>query len=125
MIRKKILTIGVLLTLALSLAACRQETTSLKLTEVTPQERTYLDRLVVLERAKAVALNNRPLGNALLDSLAAAWGDSAAEKTAALAPRDPGRSEALHQLLEQLLAGEQDSLLQAPYPRRLTAPLGQ
>ena len=34
------------------------------------------ERMVTLERAKAVALADREQGEALLDSLAAAWGDS-------------------------------------------------
>ena len=49
------------------------------LADLTPGERLYVERMVVLERAKAVGLADRGQGNALLDSLAAAWGDSSLE----------------------------------------------
>jgi hypothetical protein len=95
----------------------------LRLGDLDEGERRYVDRVVVLERAKAVALVDRPRGAALLDSLAAAWGDSSLAETEAGVPRDPARAAALGRLLQRILVAELDSLVHAPRPDRLAAPL--
>lgn len=105
------------------LAACSSEETPLSEQDLTPAERTYVQRLVTLERAKAVALNDRDRGGALLDSLSAAWGDSALPETRALVPADPTRSRLLYDYLLQVLIAEKDSLMDAPREDRLSAPL--
>lgn len=107
----------------LFLGACDQPEKPLQLADLTSDEHTYVERLVVLERAKAVVLADRDLGNTVLDSLALAWGDSAEVETAAMAPLDPIRSKALHELLKRIVVAEKDSLIQNPSPLRLTAPL--
>lgn len=86
-------------------------------------ERRYVERVVVLERAKAVALVDRARGEALLDSLDAAWGDSSLAETLAGVPDEPGRAAAVGRLLQRILAAELDSLVHAPRPDRLAAPL--
>lgn len=91
----------------------------LRLTDLKPSEREYLTRFVVLERARAVALVDRGTGEALLDSLASAWGDSSLAEARAALPADPRRQALLHGLLGRILRAEQDSLLDAPRPRRL------
>jgi len=115
--------IWLMLISTLLLGACDQPEKPLKLADLTISEHTYIERIVVLERAKAVVLADRELGNTILDSLSLAWGDSAEAKTAALAPVDPIRSQALHELLKQIILAERDSLLQNPSPLRLAAPL--
>lgn len=115
----------VCLAAALLLAAtgCENETTKLALTDLSGDEFRYVERMVVLERAKAVALIDRPAGDALLDSLAVAWGDSSLVETGAGAPADPVRSEAVATLLREVLAAERDSLMAAPRADRLQQPL--
>ena len=95
----------------------------LTLEDLTPDEHLYIQRFVTLERAKAVAVVDRPTGDALLDSLATAWGDSAQQETEALAPGDPRRSRLVHQLLLAILDAEADSLVAEPRPDRLHQPL--
>lgn len=113
-----------LLLLLLSLAACEKgDPPPLQLGDLSDSELLYVTRLVVLERAKAVALVDRPLGDALLDSLATAWGDSARSETAAGIPADPRRAGQIGRLLNRILAAELDSLIAAPRPDRLSAPL--
>jgi hypothetical protein len=110
--------------LLLAVAGCApDEGGELAVADLTRGEALYVQRMVVLERAKAVGLRDRELGVALLDSLAAAWGDSALERTIAGLPDDPRRAEAVGRLLSGILLAEQDSLVQAPRPDRLTAPL--
>ncbi len=104
-------------------AGCRDEDPSLRLDQLRPGERTYIQRIVTLERAKAVALVDRTLGRTLLDSLATAWGDSSEQETLAGIPTDPTRARLVNELLGRILAAEEDSLLAAPRPRRLQAPL--
>lgn len=106
-------------------AGCGEDKSPLAVDQLTPGELTYVTRVVTLERAKAVTLVDRPAGNALLDSLAAAWGDSSLEKTRAGLPTDPLRARLVNELLERLLVAEQDSLIQAPRSDRLRAPLPQ
>jgi hypothetical protein len=95
----------------------------LRLADLTAPERAYVTRFVVLERARAVALVDRTTGDALLDSLAAAWGDSSLAGAQAALPADPRRQALLHGLLGRILLAEQDSLLDAARPGRLDAPL--
>ena len=104
-------------------AGCKQEKSDLQLGDLTEAENLYLTRIVVLERAKAVALADRETGTALLDSLAAAWGDSSLAETLVGAPDAPRRSAQVHGLLARILKAERDSLIEAPRPERLTAPL--
>lgn len=112
------------LALLAQLAGCSaEEPADLTLADLTDGERLYVTRLVVLERAKAVALVDRPTGDALLDSLAQAWGDSARSETEAGVPGDPLRAAQVATLLTRVLEAELDSLLAEPVPRRLAAPL--
>lgn len=102
---------------------CNEKPGPLQLADLTPAESRYVTRLVVLERAKAVALVDRTAGSALLDSLAAAWGDSALERTVEGLSTDPHRSNGVHELLVRILNAERDSLVEAPRTDRLSAPL--
>ncbi len=112
---------AVLLTVVLT--GCSHEEPPLHLADLGPGELQYVTRIVTLERAKAVTLADAKRGGALLDSLAVAWGDSSLEKTAAGVPLEPGRARRLNELLERILAAEKDSLITAPRPDRLRAPL--
>jgi hypothetical protein len=116
----------VLLAPALGLAllvSCGQS--ALELDDLTPAERAFVVHFVVLERARAVALAEPVAGTALLDSLAAAWGDSANTVAEAQVPADPARAAAIYDLLGRILAAESDSLVHAPRASRLSAPLPQ
>jgi hypothetical protein len=111
-------------TFLLALAGCEpEEPPKLQLDDLSPTELTYIEQLVVLERAKAVALIDRETGTALLDSLATAWGDSALQDARNLTPDDPQRSRQVHDLLLRILEAETDSLISAARPDRLGAPL--
>ena len=105
------------------LASCSEP--ALDLDDLTPAEREFVTRFVVLERARAVALADPAAGTALLDSLAAAWGDSANAVARRQVPPQPARAAAVYDLLGRILAAESDSLVRAPVARRLTAPLPQ
>ncbi|MBC8424501.1 hypothetical protein H8E07_10290 [bacterium] len=107
----------------LALAGCRDGNDALRLADLEPAEERYITRFVILERARAVALVDRAAGDALLDSLAASWGDSALVETLAALPDTPRRQAQIHALLEAILTAEEDSLLAAPAARRLHAPL--
>lgn len=104
-------------------AGCGSESGPLELHQLRPAERLYVERYITLERARAVALAEPALGVALLDSLAAAWGDSAAVEAEAALTGEPRRAARLHGLVQRLLEAEADSLIQAPHPRRLHEPL--
>jgi hypothetical protein len=104
-------------------SGCTKEPQPLQLADLTPGERLFIARVVTLERAKAVALVDRPVGEALLDSLAAAWGDSSLALTLRGVPSEPRRSAAVSDLLTRILTAEEDSLLNSPRPDRLTAPI--
>jgi len=104
-------------------AGCGGKEQDLRVDQLTPGELTYVTRIVTLERAKAVTLVDRTTGDALLDSLAAAWGDSSLERTLAGMTTDPVRARQVNELLQRLLTAEQDSLVKAPRPDRLQAPL--
>lgn len=108
----------------LLLSACeKKEHPPLQVEDLTPGELLYIYRLVTLERAKAVALLDRPTGDSILDSLAIAWGDSARKDTAAGLSGDPIRARQVGNLLKRILEAERDSLIQAARPDRLYAPL--
>ena len=105
--------------------ACSRDEQTLQLSDLSDDEYTYIERIIILERAKALALNDRDQGDVLLDSLLIAWGDSAETQTGHMAPTDAIRSQAVHRLLEQILTAEKDSLLLSPETILLTAPLDQ
>ena len=114
----------ILLCAILALAAgCQDGRDHLELADLDPGERQVVERYVILERARAVSLADPPRGVAILDSLAAAWGDSAGREAEAALPTDPERAEQIHDLMRRLLEAERDSLVYAPEPRRLSAPL--
>lgn len=123
--RSSVLLFRLLLPLIVAtVAGCADEKKSeLRLGDLTPAENRYITRIVILERAKAVALVEREAGTALLDSLAAAWGDSCLRETLAGTPSDPRRSVQVHTLLTRILTAERDSLVEAPRPDRLAVPL--
>jgi len=106
-----------------ALGGCQKTDSELQLADLSEGEHRYVSRIVVLERAKAVALIDRTAGYAVLDSLAVAWGDSALEKTLVGAPSDPRRSERVHELLTRILKTERDSLILAPRTDRLAEPI--
>ena len=110
-----------LLACLLGFAGCGSAPEDLTLDDLTAEEAEYLTRFVVLERARAVSFENRERGEALLDSLAVAWGDSAVDEALALLPGDPDRLAAFHGLLERVLAAEADSLLASPFAVPLDA----
>ena len=113
-----------LLCVALALmAGCQGEPDQLDLVDLDAQERQVVERYIILERARAVTLADPAGGVAILDSLATAWGDSAAIEAEKALSTKPLRATLVHDLLRRLLEAEQDSLVHAPYPRRLTAPL--
>ncbi len=122
--RNKLLPATVLLALALGPAGCGDAPVPvLQLDDLKAGERLYVERFVTLERARAVAFGDRARGEALLDSLAAAWGDSSLVRARAALPGDPARATALHALLLRILEAEADSLVAAGDASRLAAPL--
>ena len=104
---------------------CNQNQSPLEIDDLNAGERVFLERYVVLERARAVVLADPVRGVALLDSLAAAWGDSAAVEAEAALPVDPERAALLQNLITRVLTAESDSLIHAPRPDRLDDPLPQ
>lgn len=106
-----------------ALLGCENASTSLALSDLTPDEHLYLTRVVVLERAKATALIDLDRGLALLDSLRLAWGDSSRAFTLAAAPNDPARAALVGALLSRVLVADQDSMALDPTSIRLDAPL--
>jgi hypothetical protein len=94
-----------------SAAGCEKNDAPLAIADLSGAEYVFVERMVLLERAKAAALVDRANGDVLLDSLAAAWGDSSLALTQAGAPRDPLRSEAVGALLRRVIQAEQESLL--------------
>jgi hypothetical protein len=121
----KSFTLTALLTLVLvtSLAGCERRHKPLQLSDLTQGERLYIERFMVLERVRAIALVDADRGAALADSLAAAWGDSSMQEVQRGVSAEPARAAAVHDLLLRILEAERDSLLQVPAPRRLTAAL--
>ncbi|MGD9548618.1 MAG: hypothetical protein AB7V45_13915 [Candidatus Krumholzibacteriia bacterium] len=104
-------------------AGCEKGEPRLEVADLTPGELVYVQRVVVLERARAVALMDEPLGEAILDSLASAWGDSSLERTIELAPAEPERAVLVNDLLLRILEAEEDSLMEAPRADRIARPL--
>lgn len=102
---------------------CEKNDAPLALADLSGAEYVFVERMVLLERAKAAALLDREAGEALLDSMAAAWGDSSLAFTLAGAPRDPLRSEAVVTLLRRVMEAEQESLLTSSGLDRLEMPL--
>ena len=102
---------------------CARRSETLQLADLAATERLYVERFVTLERARAVALANPDRGDALLDSLGRAWGDSALEWTLHTLPKEPRRVAGMYGLLSRILSAESDSLVKAPFARRLRAPL--
>ncbi len=110
--------------LAILAAGCSGPDEPLSTADLQPAERLYIERYVTLERARAVAFADRETGEALLDSLAAAWDDSAAaEAKEALDGSPPARIAAVLDLLRRIMDAETDSLLRSPGPELLAAPL--
>lgn len=107
----------------LLLGGCRQQNGSLQITDLTVGERLYFEQVVAVERAKSVALVHRDLGESLLDSLAAAWGDSVQPELLDGLTGDPNRAVAVGELLLRVVTAEQDSLLRDPGVSRLRLPL--
>ena len=107
----------------LLLAGCRQQNRTLQLSDLTAPERTYFEQVVAVERAKSVALIDLDVGSALLDSLAAAWGDSVQSTTLAGLSGSPSRSVAVGELLLRVVTAEQDSLRWHSGTNRLRLPL--
>ena len=104
-------------------AGCDTQEKPLTLADLNGGEFVYVERMVQLERAKALALVDRTAGDALLDSLASAWGDSSLQLTLVGVPSDPLRAEAVASLLRRILVAEQDSLKTNSGRDRLTLPL--
>ena len=109
--------------LLLAAAGCNDSPEELTVADLSVDEHRFVERFVVLERARTVALADPDLGDAVLDSLAAAWGDSAEVEAGRWFPRDAQRSQLIHDLLRRLLEAESDSLTHAPRINRLAAPL--
>jgi hypothetical protein len=104
-------------------AACEKKVEPLTLADLTGGEFVYVERMIVLERAKFVALVDRTAGDALLDSLAAAWGDSSLQETLAGGPSAPLRAAEVAALLRRMIAVEQESLRTSSGLDRLALPL--
>ncbi len=120
---RTVLTVAMLLGTTFGLGCDSSSVPEVGLDDLGPGELLYVHRVVSLERAKAVALVDRTAGTALLDSLAAAWGNNSLDETVAGVPGDPVRAGAVGRLLARILVAEQDSLVMAPRPDRLAAPL--
>ena len=104
-------------------SGCEKSEAPLALNDLSEGEYLFVERMVILERAKTAALLDRETGDSLLDSLASAWGDSSLPEAMAGAPRDPVRSEAVTELLGRVIEAEQESLLTSTGLDRLDKPL--
>ncbi len=102
---------------------CEKSEAPLALNDLSEGEYLFVERMVILERAKTAALLDRETGDSLLDSLASAWGDSSLQEAVAGVPRDPVRSEAVTELLGRMIEAEQESLLTSTGLDRLDKPL--
>ena len=102
---------------------CARRSETLQLADLTSTEKLYVERFITLERARAVALADPDRGDVLLDSLGRVWSDSALEWTLHTLPKEPRRVAGMYDLLSRILNAENDSLVKAPLPRRLRAPL--
>ncbi len=112
-----------LLPVLIPVAGCEKNDAPLALSDLSGDEFVYVERMIILERAKTTALLDRETGDALLDSLAVAWGDSSFPLTLLGAPRDPLRAEAVGILLRRILTAEQESLLTSNGLDRMNQPL--
>jgi hypothetical protein len=112
-----------MLAVLIPVSGCDKKDKPLTIADLNGDECLYVERMVVLERAKTAALLDRANGDALLDSLAAAWGDSSRQETLKGAPKDPIRAEAVTDLLRRVLVAEQDSLMTSTGQERLHLPL--
>ncbi len=112
-----------LLPVLVPVAGCEKNDAPLALSDLSGDEFVYVERMIILERAKTAALLDRETGDALLDSLAVAWGDSSFPLTLVGAPRNPLRSEAVGTLLRRVLEAEQESLLTSNGLDRMNQPL--
>ncbi len=120
----RLLLLPLLLAALLVPAGCEKKDDSpLTLNDLTGGEYVYVERMVILERAKTMALIDRTAGDAILDSLAADWGDSSLALTLGGVPSEPLRAEAVAALLRRVLAAEQDSLRASSAFDRLARPL--
>lgn len=104
---------------------CGSDVAEIDLADLTVNERLYVERYVVLERARAFALAEPTQGAALLDSLGVAWGDSADAEALHALPTDPSRVYLIQDLVRRVLLAESDSLVFAPRADRLSEPLPQ
>lgn len=111
-----------LLLLGVAAAACSRKERPLRPRDLTSDETRYVDRVLVLERVRALLLIDGGRGISVGDSLAIAWGDSALPETLAMAPAAPERAARLHDLLLRLVVAEQDSLVARDGRRPLDAP---
>ncbi len=102
---------------------CDKSDAPLALSDLSGEEFIFVERMIILERAKTAALLDRETGDAILDSLFVAWGDSSFPLTQVGAPRDPVRSEEVNTLLRRVLGAEQESLLTSTGLDRLNQPL--
>lgn len=118
-----LLYLPLLLAYLLPAAGCEKNDGPLTLDDLSGGEFVFVERMVILERAKTVALLDRTAGDALLDSLAADWGDSSLSMTLAGAPDNPLRAEAVASLLRRILVAEQESLKVFSGYDRLRSPL--
>ena len=118
-----LLLLPVLIPVLTPLAGCEKNDAPLALSDLTGDEYIFVERMVILERAKTGALLDRQTGDAILDSLAVAWGDSSFPLTLVGAPRDPIRSEEVGTLLRRMLEAEQESLLTSTGLDRMNQPL--
>ncbi|MFT5232812.1 MAG: hypothetical protein ACI9UK_002196 [Candidatus Krumholzibacteriia bacterium] len=102
---------------------CSPDESELELTDLTAGEHQFIDKTITVERALAVTYINREIGNSLLDSLSAAWGDSAVTEITSKLPSNPKRAIKVDELLLRLLIAEQDSFAMNPGANRLHLPL--
>jgi hypothetical protein len=118
-----LLLLSVLIPVLTPSAGCDKSDAPLALSDLSGEEFIFVERMIILERAKTAALLDRETGDAILDSLFVAWGDSSFPLTQVGAPRDPVRSEAVNTLLRRVLGAEQESLLTSTGLDRLNQPL--
>ena len=112
-----------ILPLLVILVGCQADPAQFTVDDLSSAELQVVTQYIVLERARVIALADPENGVAILDSLAAAWGDSAAVAAQSKLSIEPARAALVHNLIQRLLEAEADSLVNAPYARRLSEPL--
>ena len=117
------LLVSLFFALTICLQGCDHTPKELVLSDLNPAEMQYLSHYLIIERARAVYAVDPELGNSLLDSLAVAWGDSDAVEINSALPVDLPRRALVNRLLVRILEAEEDSLLLAARPDRLSAPI--